>query len=366
MWKEAVGAWGILKSMVFAVLILAACGAADAQTTEKQWQAKAIVKYPSLGVGGSPLNKRFVEEYAKRRITNPAFFTKPEWPLLLADELAASGANRPAAAAGRPEPESKPEPANGTVPAAKTEPAKSPKPSDPSAPSGKPEAAGKPVAANAAAPTDHSEEAGKATATNAGGPAAWLARQWRDYSEFVIPGILLCAGVGSLIFVRFFKARQERKRWERVQEEADAYLAAVEKTKGLPAVTTSLLLPAGEYAYYCAPSNLYEAREVRRYYSYSLTDDVALGSSWPGAAQQQLARIDSGTLTITNQRLIYAGPMEERTVLLANVISIETSRDSVQISSSCREKSMLFGAANPLILAMVIRTIGNKWERKVN
>src|ERR1700759_4451345 len=76
---------------IFALLLLAVfCLTAGAQMTEKQWQAKAVEKYPALGVQGSELNKRFIEAYTIRQKSNPHFFTSPQWPLTLADELAAT------------------------------------------------------------------------------------------------------------------------------------------------------------------------------------------------------------------------------------------------------------------------------------
>lgn len=81
-----------------------------AQTTSQDWQAKAIQKYPDIGVAGSELNKRFVEAYTERRKANPSFFNNPEWPLTLADELAKAQTNgaRPQGSNHRP-PVEKPE-----------------------------------------------------------------------------------------------------------------------------------------------------------------------------------------------------------------------------------------------------------------
>ena len=78
------------KSRIFALLLISMlCAVAGAQTTDKEWQAKAVQKYPELGVQGSDFNKRFIAEHNKRRNTSPAFFANSKWPLILADELAA-------------------------------------------------------------------------------------------------------------------------------------------------------------------------------------------------------------------------------------------------------------------------------------
>jgi pimeloyl-ACP methyl ester carboxylesterase len=59
------------------------------QTTAPDWQAQAVRKYPDLGIRGSALNQRFVAAVIERRKINPQFFAHPQWPMTLADELAA-------------------------------------------------------------------------------------------------------------------------------------------------------------------------------------------------------------------------------------------------------------------------------------
>ena len=71
------------------MLVLTASCQGLGQTSDKEWQAKAVAKYPALGVQGSELNKRFLDAYTKRK-TDPNFLSNPRWPLILADELAAT------------------------------------------------------------------------------------------------------------------------------------------------------------------------------------------------------------------------------------------------------------------------------------
>lgn len=63
------------------------------------WQTAAVRKYPALTEAGSPLNTRFLAIIAEKKKSDPAFFTKPDWPMraataaaeaLRAEELAAS------------------------------------------------------------------------------------------------------------------------------------------------------------------------------------------------------------------------------------------------------------------------------------
>ncbi|HSI10398.1 MAG TPA: hypothetical protein VK961_00075 [Chthoniobacter sp.] len=85
----------------FAVLLLAML-AVDmpllAQSVDT-WQTAAVRKYPALTEAGSPLNTRFLAIIAEKKKSDPAFFSKPDWPMraataaaeaLRAEELAVS------------------------------------------------------------------------------------------------------------------------------------------------------------------------------------------------------------------------------------------------------------------------------------
>jgi hypothetical protein len=76
------------RSPLLACFLCALCLSASAQTTTQEWQAKAVQKYPQLGTLGTPLNKAFTAEYARRMKTDPDFFRAVDWPMRLADELA--------------------------------------------------------------------------------------------------------------------------------------------------------------------------------------------------------------------------------------------------------------------------------------
>ena len=66
---------------IFCVSVFAAPSGADPQQ-------RAIEMYPDLGVKGSPLNKKFLEEIKQRQQSNPAFFKDAEWPIKLAKDSA--------------------------------------------------------------------------------------------------------------------------------------------------------------------------------------------------------------------------------------------------------------------------------------
>ena len=58
------------------------------RTSKATEEAKQLaVKYhPELGVVGSPLNAEFVARHKRYQVENPAFFSNPSWPIVLAEE----------------------------------------------------------------------------------------------------------------------------------------------------------------------------------------------------------------------------------------------------------------------------------------
>ena len=58
-------------------------------------QHAAVARYPDLGRRGTQFNARFIAAYRQLRIGDPGFFSDPEWPLHLADEVARTPAALP-------------------------------------------------------------------------------------------------------------------------------------------------------------------------------------------------------------------------------------------------------------------------------
>ena len=58
-------------------------------------QHAAVARYPDLGRAGTDFNARFVAAYRRLRLADPEFFTDPEWPLRLADDIARTPAEQP-------------------------------------------------------------------------------------------------------------------------------------------------------------------------------------------------------------------------------------------------------------------------------
>jgi hypothetical protein len=121
-----------------------------------------------------------------------------------------------------------------------------------------------------------------------------------------------------------------------------------------------MILKSDENAFYSASSALHETRAVRHYEAGHAGFRVAKGVYIGGTkgrstSTQEWNKIDTGVLTVTNRRLVFDGVSEDRTVLLDKIVSVESDASSIQVSVDDRQKSMIFEASNPLILAAIIR-----------
>ncbi|MEI9895398.1 MAG: J domain-containing protein [Chthoniobacter sp.] len=173
-------------------------------------------------------------------------------------------------------------------------------------------------------------------------------------------GMFLALSVVGLVISIWIGRKFERaQRWKRVCAESDQFLSLLEEGHAIPTRKTHVLLLDDERAYYCAPTSLYETRAVRHYQSSHAGFRVAKGVWMSGSqgysvSSQEWTLIDSGTLTVTNRRLVFDGAKETRALMLRRIVAVESLRDSVALGVENRQKRMVFSAANPLILASII------------
>lgn len=58
-----------------------------AQDDVQFWRKEAIRQHPDLAVEGSAFNRKFLEAYKEKQASSPEFFTKSDWPAILADKV---------------------------------------------------------------------------------------------------------------------------------------------------------------------------------------------------------------------------------------------------------------------------------------
>ncbi len=189
----------------------------------------------------------------------------------------------------------------------------------------------------------------------------WITAHWHALpkeSVYILYGVL---GMLVLaILLRFSKRTTRDQEWKRVCADSDAFFDLLDESGSLPTASTNILLQQGEKAFYSEASSLYETRAVRHYQSgmvgFRVAKDVWVGGSrGRSVSNQELTKLDLGTLTVTSKRIIFRGGRETRTIPIDRVVSVDSLRDAVDVGVSNRQKSMTFGAENPLILASIIR-----------
>src|ERR1035437_2179486 len=160
----------------------------------------------------------------------------------------------------------------------------------------------------------------------------------------------------------------EKKRTERLKqtllEEADSYTKKIFDAKALEPITTRIILKNDEITFLECKSTLLETRSVRYFQSgsvgYRLTKRIYLGSrSGTSHSQEELKHIDTGTLTLTNKRLVFDGFSNGRNIQISKLIAVNLFLDSIKITTENRQKSLVFTATNPLIWTSTIRIIAS-------
>ena len=179
------------------------------------------------------------------------------------------------------------------------------------------------------------------------------------------PIMSACAALLTLIIaVRTISGISKRHHRAHLLAEARRFLSGVAANDSFPPVSTQVLLRAGEVAIYDEPSTLFEKRAVRDYVSGRVGLRIAKGV-WIGGSRgrsvssQEWSKLSTGTLTLTNKRLVFNGDGVDRTVAREKIISVEAWSDAVEVSVENRQKSMVFSAANPFIAHALIALIGS-------
>jgi hypothetical protein len=78
------------------------------------------------------------------------------------------------------------------------------------------------------------------------------------------------------------------------------------------------------------------------------------GTSGRSISTQQWAALDTGRLTITNQRLVFVGGKEDRTIPLKKIVSVNSSLTEILISVEGRQKTIALAVPNPLIARLIV------------
>ena len=189
-----------------------------------------------------------------------------------------------------------------------------------------------------------------------------VAEHGNDSTMTLVNAIILIAifiGVIAAV-VAVIRAKRQREQRALLFKQARDFAATVQQNRALPIVPANSILKPGESAFYSTPSVLYETRAVRHYQAghtgFRIAKGVYVGgTSGRSVSTQQWAKLDTGSLTITNKRLVFVGGKEDRVIPLGKVVSVNSILTGIVVSVEGRQKAIALEATNSLIATLIIR-----------
>ena len=143
-----------------------------------------------------------------------------------------------------------------------------------------------------------------------------------------------------------------------IREAENWYHSAV--SGALPPVSTNVILRPGEIPLLDESSTLAEARAVRVYGGGGTRIQGIYIGGGESTSFDELKNIDSGTITLTNQRLVFNGQLQQRVLANTDIVSARPYRgDAFSVSSQKRAKTQVYSVQNPVLWSyatqMVVR-----------
>lgn len=188
----------------------------------------------------------------------------------------------------------------------------------------------------------------------------WIATGiMRDPAILVLLFAGICIAAFILVMVRHAKARSTEDSLASMRVEAEHFFSDLANRKRLPIVSVDIVLKEGEVGILQEPSTLMETRAFRVYGGGGTRIRGIYIGGGASESHQRLRQIDSGKLTLTNQRLVFDGDNENRSVKLSDVLSAKAWQDAIEVSTSKRQKSQIYTVQNPLIWAEMIQNLAS-------
>jgi hypothetical protein len=162
------------------------------------------------------------------------------------------------------------------------------------------------------------------------------------------------------------QSEKRKRRDARLDAAADAqyraWLAEVNRTGGIQSCETDIRLGNGEECFFSARATLREPRAVRVSHHSgvgvrALKGLGVMGGQTTSESHDEWRKISKGTLYVTNERVIYAGDMQSRSIKIGDIISIGADARAILIRSSKRQKAMCYTGLNGQIARDMIKMI---------
>jgi hypothetical protein len=188
-------------------------------------------------------------------------------------------------------------------------------------------------------------------------------------SIVVVAGFAPLCLILAIITYIVSNRRQKRRAAERaanlsrrLEAEYKKWSTSVVINNGLKPIAADLCLQKGEQCFFADSAVLYEPVATRRSTHLGGGVRVARGVVIGGGgtiskSHDEWRELSSGTFYITNKRIFFDGDMHDRTIKMSALTSVQATLDEVAISSSTRQKTMVFSGINARIVKDTIRLI---------
>lgn len=168
------------------------------------------------------------------------------------------------------------------------------------------------------------------------------------------------AFIGLIIAVAFYwfftkdSSGNKKVKDEDQRKEAQLLIETITNEKKLTPISSSLLLENEEYAFLTDETALFETRAVRTSSGGGVGVRIAKGIGVGGyqgrsESHQELKQIDTGTITVTNKRIIFRGSQENRVVPISKIVELKLHADGIELASTGKQKSSIFTVSNPYL-----------------
>ena len=179
-----------------------------------------------------------------------------------------------------------------------------------------------------------------------------------DFGKILAIGVVLVVG---LVFVAIAATKRPKRisqeQMGRLAAEAEDFFDKMRATGQITVPETPIVLGTDETALLHEPSKLIEARATRVYAGGGTRVKGIYIGGGESTSVQSLKQLDSGTLTLTTNRLVFSGSMESRVANMKDIVSVEPFADAIQISTGKKAKRQVYLVRNPMIWATLIRMV---------
>jgi hypothetical protein len=133
------------------------------------------------------------------------------------------------------------------------------------------------------------------------------------------------------------------------------YFDNVNATRSFPAVQLDVTAKKGEFGLINERANLYELRAYRKSagVSFRVAKGVYVGKR-AYVSKDHLDRTATGTLILTNQRLVFVSTSKTITIQIGNIISVQAGHDCIQVHFEKRQRPLVFEFPSAQLAALLI------------